>query len=222
MPEFKERMTYEEQMTEAMREVFDAAMAVAAGGIVAVNAAIKDALKKYVGPILEEIQRRVIIILLILFGDDDRGSVLGDAPEGKGPIYDDLNKRATKGAEKQVDDLADQMTETNKSWYDEWNEDQPFEDWARERLFPDSRAGNVAITETTNAVTLGERTVVDQMRELGVGVDALWITKRDERVCPVCGPLHNQPSSQWADEFAMGPPAHPRCRCYLIYFLGEQ
>lgn len=218
MPELKDRTSYEDRMSEAMEEVFAAALAVAADGLMAVNAAIKTALKKYVGPILEEIQRRVIIIMLILFGDDDAGSVLGDAPQSQGPIYDDLNRRASKEAEKQVDELGDQMADTNRTWANEWDGEQPFDEWAKDRLFADSRAETVAVTETTSAVSLGERLVVDRMRELGVEVDAVWITKRDERVCRVCGPLHFRPTSQWIDDHPFGPPAHPNCRCYLTYY----
>lgn len=219
MPELKERITYEKRMTQAMQDVFKAAAAVAADGIDAVNAAIKTALQKYVGPILEEIQRRVIIILLILFGDDDRtSSVLGDKPE-EGPVAEDLTKKAANRAKKQTDDLGDQMADTNRSWSQDWDPDeQPFQDWARDRLFDPSRAETVAITETTTAISLGERDVVDRMKELGVEIDALWITKQDERVCPVCGPLHNQSMSQWENDFPVGPPAHPRCRCFMIYF----
>jgi len=161
----------------------------------------------------------VIIILLILFGDDDRtSSVLGDKP-GEGPVAEDLTKKAANRAKKQTDDLGDQMADTNRSWSQDWNPDeQTFQDWARDRLFDPSRGETVAITETTTAISLGERDVVDRMEELGVEIDALWITKRDERVCPVCGPLHNQPISQWENDFPVGPPAHPRCRCFLIYF----
>lgn len=213
----------EQRIADAMNEVFDAALAVAAQGMDAMNAAIKAALRKYVGPIVEEIHRRVIIALLILFGDDDLGRpVLGDAPKKRGPIYDDVIAKAKQRASKQVDELGDQMSDTNQSWLSEWDEEEPFEEWARDRLFPDSRGENVAITETTNAVTIGEETVVETMRELGVGVTARWITKRDERVCPVCGPLHNTGPANWADDYAKGPPAHPRCRCYLLYSLGEQ
>jgi hypothetical protein len=223
MPDLRGRKRYEQRIQEAMQEVFAEALKVVDQGLDAVNRAIKAALQKYVGPIIEEVHRRVIIALLILFGDDDLGrSVLGDASKKKGPIYDDLIEQAKRRASKQVDDLGEQMSDTNSSWWDEWDEEEPIEDWASERLFPDSRAGNVAITETTNAVTIGEATVVETMRELGVGVTARWYTKRDERVCPVCGPLHETGPANWADDFAMGPPAHPRCRCYLLYFLGEQ
>ena len=223
MPDVKGRKRYEERIRAAMEEVFAEALAVASQGIDAINAAIKVALRKYVGPIVEEVHRRVIIALLILFGSDDIGrGVLGDAPKKKGPIYDDLVTQAKKRAQDQIDELGDQMSDTNRSWLDEWDEEEPFEEWAKDRLFPDSRAENIGVTETTNAVTIGEGAVVETMRELGVGVTARWITKRDERVCPVCGPLHNTGPANWADDFAKGPPAHPRCRCYLLYVLSEQ
>jgi hypothetical protein len=223
MPEFKERPSYEEQIKEAMQEVFKVALEAASSGLESVNEAIKKALKKYVGPILEEIHRRAIIIMLILFGDDDRASsVMGGAERSRGPVYDDLMKRAKREADQQTEDLGDEMVETNKSWYEEWDEEIEFGEWAKDRLLADSRAENVAITETTNAVSLAEKTVADRMGELGLNVDALWITKRDERVCRVCGPLHLQPISQWRDDYPAGPPAHPRCRCYLDYFLSEQ
>lgn len=223
MPDPNYRFVYEEEIQKGMQEVFAAALAASAGGLEAINEAIKKALAKYIGPILEELHRRVIIAMLLLFGDDDRvSSVMGDAAQERGPVYRDLVRRSRARAGRQVEDLGDQLADTNQTWYDEWDEEGDFEEWVADRLLPSSRAENIAITETTNAITLGERTVVDEMRRLGVDVDAVWITQRDERVCPVCGPLHSQPSSQWVEDFAYGPPAHPRCRCYLMYFLNEQ
>lgn len=49
------------------------------------------------------------------------------------------------------------------------------------------------------------------------GTVAIWQTAEDERVCPVCGPLHDARATRWATQFPNGPPAHPRCRCWLIY-----
>lgn len=223
MADPKFRFVFEEKMQEAMQEVFAAGLAAAAGGLEAVNRAIKVAMSKYVGPLVEELHRRVIILMLLFFGDDDRAaSVLGDAVDQRGPVYDDLMRRSRRTARRQVDELGDQLADTNRTWYDEWDEEQPFDEWASDRLFPDSRAGNVSITETTNAISLGEKTLVDRMREMGVNVDTVWHTRRDERVCRICGPLHSQPSSQWIDRYVNGPPAHPRCRCYLTYFMSEQ
>ena len=42
-----------------------------------------------------------------------------------------------------------------------------------------------------------------------------WITANDAAVCPICGPLHQREYADWAERFPDGPPAHPRCRCYL-------
>ena len=43
----------------------------------------------------------------------------------------------------------------------------------------------------------------------------MWITSVDERVCPICGPLHGVvvPLTAQFDGGFDGPPAHPRCRC---------
>jgi hypothetical protein len=220
MPEFKERTSYEERISEAMKEVFREAVAVSAAGLEAMNVAIKKALRKYVGPIMEEVHRRVIILLLLLFGDDDRAaSVIGDAPKEEGPMWDTLARQARRRSRRQVDRLGDQMADTNRAWWEERDEDVDPETFAVDRLFPDSRADSVAITETTSAVTIGERTVIDEMKKLGVGVKVKWYTKLDERVCPVCGPLHGTGPSKWLADFKQGPPAHVRCRCYLLYSL---
>jgi hypothetical protein len=44
-----------------------------------------------------------------------------------------------------------------------------------------------------------------------------WYTKRDEKVCPVCGPLHNKTRTldgNWPDN-GEDPPRHPLCRCEI-------
>lgn len=71
-----------------------------------------------------------------------------------------------------------------------------------------------AITELTHANSQGERYVSEQLREGGVQVEEVWQTREDERVCPVCAPLHDR-----SDGWQFPPPKHPRCRCYLAYRL---
>jgi len=218
MPEFKERLSYEERIAKAMRDVFDEALKVADLGIGAINKAIRQALNKYVGPIVEEIHRRVLVLMLIFFGDDDGArTVFGDAIDQQGPLYRDLDLRARQRASEQVRILGRQMSDTNRAWWDEMPDDSTPEDWASERLLTDSRIENVSITETTNAVTIAERTVLDEAEELGVNVTMTWHTKLDERVCPVCGPLHGRGPEKWFEDFRQGPPAHVRCRCFLLY-----
>lgn len=53
--------------------------------------------------------------------------------------------------------------------------------------------------------------------DVGDGLTPVWITERDERVCPICAPLDGQPADAWRDGFPFGPPAHPKCRCHLEY-----
>jgi len=61
----------------------------------------------------------------------------------------------------------------------------------------------------------------DGLAEITDGMSAMWITTRDDRVCPICEPLHKQWEDDWRDTFAYGPPAHPNCRCHLEYFPTE-
>lgn len=104
-------------------------------------------------------------------------------------------------------------------------------------LGPD-RADAIAVTEITRAITAGEAMVIDRINagrasQAGGGEGAagsggllvaaagglrrFWITARDDRVCPVCSPLHGKGEIAWKDAFPLGPPAHPRCRCALRY-----
>jgi len=46
-----------------------------------------------------------------------------------------------------------------------------------------------------------------------------WWTSEDERVCPICSPLHGV-KRKIGGIFPGGldaPPAHPRCRCWIVY-----
>lgn len=73
-------------------------------------------------------------------------------------------------------------------------------------LFSKVSAEMVAVTETTRLIGLGSQATY---RAQGFGTWA-WLTARDDLVCPICGPLHNQ-------EFDINvsfAPAHPRCRCW--------
>lgn len=89
------------------------------------------------------------------------------------------------------------------------------------RYFSEERAESIAVTETTGANTRGELdTVRDYERMLGRQVRVVWRTKRDERVCPKCGPLNGLPEEQWPPEAFNGPPLHPRCRCTTTIELG--
>lgn len=82
-----------------------------------------------------------------------------------------------------------------------------------EPAFGRRRAETIAITSATEAATAGARAYRDLLREQhGLDYELVWYTSADERVCPICGALHQRRERDWAS-YAGGPPAHPRCRC---------
>jgi hypothetical protein len=78
------------------------------------------------------------------------------------------------------------------------------------------RVATIAFTEITNAVSAGENHVVISLEGNGIRVIAIWFSRLDERVCPVCGPRHGK---ERGDGWQNDPPAHPRCRCYMGYII---
>ncbi len=81
-------------------------------------------------------------------------------------------------------------------------------------IAPDWRAELIAQTEVTKAMAQG---AIEVARDTPAIKSLVWLTLRDERVCPICGPLH-QVSRKIEARYPGGydaPPAHPRCRCNL-------
>lgn len=93
--------------------------------------------------------------------------------------------------------------------------DQSEIDAQLESLLGPSRAEGLAVDAVTTAQTAGGEDAIRAMG--GVSDDDLWITERDGRVCDICSPLHGQPRDSWEASHPSGPPAHPRCRCYVEY-----
>ncbi|HUT11597.1 MAG TPA: hypothetical protein VMY42_13945 [Thermoguttaceae bacterium] len=86
-------------------------------------------------------------------------------------------------------------------------------------IFSADRANDIAVTETTRAISGGERILIAYfIMRTGQSLNPVWKTEADGLVCPVCAPLHNQPETVFSVAFPAGPPAHPRCRCHLEYF----
>jgi len=81
------------------------------------------------------------------------------------------------------------------------------------QTFGPVRASMIGTTEVTRSAVQGERAFVEELRREGVMFERRWITSQDERVCPICSPLHEQLDTEWAGRFPDGPPAHVRCRC---------
>lgn len=94
------------------------------------------------------------------------------------------------------------------------------------------RALRIAITETSFAHNFGQFEAVRQAKEQGFipfEVVKEWFTHKDERDCPFCGALHGQrvdmeqtfPGLTERIPNTFTPPAHPSCRCTLIYAALE-
>jgi len=78
--------------------------------------------------------------------------------------------------------------------------------------FGAARADMIAITEVTRAYSQATSIVQKLLSVVGIATVRIWETARDDRVCPLCGPLDGKPQSEWGD-FPDGPPAHANCRC---------
>jgi len=83
------------------------------------------------------------------------------------------------------------------------------------KVFGPGKASQVAVNETTAAVTRGSETGVHET--VGLDEDDTWFTMSDTRVCPVCEPLHGNKRSEWTRLFPEGPPAHVGWRCWVHY-----
>lgn len=89
-------------------------------------------------------------------------------------------------------------------------------------VFGRGRAELIASTEVTRAYAEGNRIAY---RESGVVTEWEWRTAADERVCPVCGPLQGKRRRLDGEPFDIGvdaPPAHPRCRCWVVPVIEER
>ena len=80
----------------------------------------------------------------------------------------------------------------------------------------------IAITEVTRAAAAGEEEIWDELHDMGVDMETIWLTSNDEVVCPICQPLNDRPADgredgrpYWIGEDGshITLPAHPRCRC---------
>ena len=81
------------------------------------------------------------------------------------------------------------------------------------------RVTNVAMTETTAAVSQAGEAAVEHQDLIGAG--DTWRTEDDSRVCPLCSPLDDTTREVWSRTAPDGPPRHPRCRCVIEYENGE-
>ena len=82
--------------------------------------------------------------------------------------------------------------------------------------FSSARASNIGVTETTRAITAGQRfAVVSYDLKHGTTSVPFWVC--EDGACKVCRPLDDKRREYWPDAFRFGPPAHPNCRCGVRY-----
>lgn len=93
------------------------------------------------------------------------------------------------------------------------------------------RGYNIARTELAFAYNKGEHTATQEAIHRGYmgRTVKVWCTADDERVCPICGGLEGKTAEMEEDfnfntklsannpEIKWTPPAHPSCRCTLLY-----
>lgn len=98
-------------------------------------------------------------------------------------------------------------------WTQEGTPLQELVDQLRGNAFSASRAENIAQTEITRAYAEGNRAA---WRASGAVEGMRWEANNDELVCPICGPLAGQIAPIDGDFDGLMPPAHPRCRCWVV------
>lgn len=85
--------------------------------------------------------------------------------------------------------------------------------------FAPERAGRIAATEITNAVSAGEFDQRDALEErYGLTIVAIWNT-RDGDACPVCRRMNRMTEREFSRYYPSGPgnEVHPACRCFLTW-----
>lgn len=81
-------------------------------------------------------------------------------------------------------------------------------------VFAPERADLIIRTNVTDIMALGQQ----QAYEVSGHTENTWFTRFDERVCPICAPLHGLSTrigSPFAGTRITRPAAHGNCRCYL-------
>lgn len=89
-----------------------------------------------------------------------------------------------------------------------------------ESVFGPDRNENIAVTTTSETISRGGEITISQT--VGQSNNDTWYTERDSKVCPFCNPLHGRTRDTWSRFFPDGPPAHPRCRCWIEYAHEKQ
>ena len=180
----------------------------------------------------EENRKRITAILLLIFltsSDQHSGGIADDATRLQ------AEQQGLAWAVKRGADLAKDFTDRSTEWLRtkaaKWQgtsvsspvaptepppapQEAEIESDLRD-IFGPVRQENMPISETTQAASAGGEWMMHAL----VGTSELdqWHTEHDAKVCQICKPLDKIRRSVWSLKFPAGPPAHPRCRCYIDY-----
>lgn len=182
----------------------------------------------------EERRRELAALLLLIFlvgarqhGADDKGAAAAAASQYAERRSAELARKYVEHSRETLDRHGSEWRQRGATVIDDSQPggdatgnvaSQPGKREAREAsadVFAPSRDESIGITETTAAGGAGGEWAVDQAG--GTSDGDLWVTEKDARVCPICSPLHRKPRTTWGDKFPLGPPGHPRCRCWIEY-----
>ena len=167
--------------------------------------------------------RILVLLLLGLLGATTASTLQRSRALGVELSIDTINQRATQWAQSYTYNQVRGINETTQraisdvvSAYTR-TPGMTVDDVAKllEPTFGARRAQTIATTEITRAYGQAATITQREMQSQGLLTLRQWVTYRDDRVCPICGPLHNTYEDAWQLEFPDGPPAHVNCRCWL-------
>jgi len=167
-----------------------------------------------------ELWDTLVELLINIFGDGVAEGVANLPANARMLVdFDWINQSALNFAKTYRYDWITKITDTTRTQVQ-----QAITDWMREGsplpalesrlapIFGQVRAEMIAVTETTRIYAEGNDRA---WKSTGVVSDeGKWQTAVDERVCPLCSPLHNKITKE-------KPPLHPRCRCGRLPVVDE-
>lgn len=165
----------------------------------------------------DEMNRETAIVLLLIWGASAQQHGLGvDLAASQSLAY--ASSRAAEVADAYAATTRTMLADAGHRW-----RQGPLDSATLQRdlvaILGPARAERTATNETTRAQTDGGESGTRQT--IGLSDLDTWYTRRDDRVCPVCEPLHGSLRSDWQAAFPLGPPAHPGCRCWIRYSRGR-
>lgn len=190
-----------------------------------------------------ERERRNRLLLFLLLAGLDSAETHAEEVEAAHPEAGDLKtaarqhardwalKRSEILASEQVRNARERLDELANQWRQMREVPPELVDSDLVDTFAPRFDAATAATETTAGNSAGANGALNAARAAGVPMVLRWFTRADDRVCPICGPLHRKSIDLWelvvsntqssgrASALASirennGPPAHPNCRCY--------